>query len=529
MNQSAEHKKVFFVPGEVVFHVQHPTTGTPEDTRQLVLDSLRKFLQPDDGKGNQQKSGSKKQKDGYDTNWISQLNMPDAKVPVITFQTASQSAFSLIPILLADNSENGVLEVLQAAYRDLHGDPIGMANDASLLTVCPNWLSRNLHHGAATGGPGSWPTQTGVPGADDHKFKFAGGSLASLNAYSDKLKNGKVRVAILDTILTGELPQELSFLHVTPYPYQDPDQQAIGRFRPYTPPRDHYKMPNHGTFIGSIVKTIAPSAEVHLYEVLNDFAVGSYISVAWGLTAALSELAEDGSSLILNCSFMLSLPDGDIGEEFIEDLARAFDGDVGATITALGSSMRAIFETVIEKPNIVVVAAAGNDATAEVRPPARYPAAFKGVVGVGALPKGNPRYSSGRYKPASYSNFSYSRSENKSPSEGFMVFGGELDEPMNNMHPPSRSPLAREGVLGRYVGPFPKRNANTGDIDEIPPGNPASRWARWAGTSFAAPIITGILAAQAGGDQLTIDDALAPAGEPYLTVEDENVIVAQQG
>lgn len=518
MNTPAEHKKVFFVPGEVVFHIQHLTTDTPVATRQLILGALNTILPSDKGKG---------KKDSEYSDWLGRLSAPAENVPIITFQTSSQVASSLIPIPLAgnENSENGVLDVLRDAYSNLQGNSMNITENVDLLTLCPNWISRNLHHGAATGGPGSWPTE--IDGASG--FRFAGKSLTSLQIHRDKLGNGKVYVAILDTLLPGNIPDELAFIQTRPYPYQGSDPRAIGHLRSHTPRSDHYRMSNHGTFIASIVNAIAPSAPVYLYEVLNDFAVGSYISVAWGLATARNEWAVDGNSLIINCSFMLSLPDGNIGELFLRDLARAFEGNIEKTIATLGSSMRAIFEAVIQTPNVVMVAAAGNDAAAEVRPPARYPAAFKGVIGVGALPKGNPQYPSGRYKPASYSNFSYSRSENKFPNEGFVVFGGELDEPIDNMRPPSKSPYAKDGVLGRYVGNFPKRNAANGNIDEVPPVNPNSEAASWAGTSFAAPVITGILAAQVGGDQLTIDDSLAPANGPYLTVEDENVIVAQQG
>jgi hypothetical protein len=48
--------------------------------------------------------------------------------------------------------------------------------------------------------------------------------------------------------------------------------------------------------------------------------------------------------------------------------------------------------------------------------------------------------------------------------------------------------------------------------------------ANWAGTSFAAPIITGLLAA----DPAHIRRSSAPLPGPYFTAEGENVIVVQQ-
>jgi len=48
--------------------------------------------------------------------------------------------------------------------------------------------------------------------------------------------------------------------------------------------RDHqYQMTDHGLFVAGIVNSLAPSAEIHLYEVLNPQGAGDLQSIARGL------------------------------------------------------------------------------------------------------------------------------------------------------------------------------------------------------------------------------------------------------
>ena len=120
----------------------------------------------------------------------------------------------------------------------------------------------------------------------------------------------------------------------------------------------------------------------------------------------------------------------------------------------------------------------------------RYPAAAPGVIGVGAL-------SGEGVDLASYSNFC-----DEPPSEGFMTLGGE--------------PGTENGILGVYIHEFPVDNGSNDpdyhveqpqpghlrgpadyspDLSEIQYNPNLFGWAWWAGTSFATPIISGLLAA----------------------------------
>jgi hypothetical protein len=109
------------------------------------------------------------------------------------------------------------------------------------------------------------------------------------------------------------------------------------------------------------------------------------------------------------------------------------------------------------------VAAAGNDGRKEdenIR--ARYPAALKRVAGVGSLPSTRQKRGNGKFMASAFSNLSDTPERN-----GIATFGGETGE--------------GKGVLGLYIG-------------EIPCCCNESKWAWWAGTSFATAILTAALA-----------------------------------
>src|SRR5690606_13940195 len=117
---------------------------------------------------------------------------------------------------------------------------------------------------------------------------------------------------------------------------------------------------------------------------------------------------------------------------------------------------------------VVVVAAAGNDATC--RP--AYPAATPGVLAVGALDHAGPAW------------FTNHGPWVRACAPGVAVLSCFFDY----------AAAATDPSLGRPTeGPD-----NASQPDE-------SGWARWSGTSFAAPIVAGVLARR-------ITDGASPAG-----------------
>ncbi|HEU0293450.1 MAG TPA: hypothetical protein VFR47_11980, partial [Anaerolineales bacterium] len=154
------------------------------------------------------------------------------------------------------------------------------------------------------------------------------------------------------------------------------------------------------------------------------------------------------------------------------------------------------------------------------------PAAFDGVWGIGALPKNYDRTAAG-YKTAAYSNIS-----DKPSTTGFVVFGGESG--------------FGNGVLGAYISDFPQRagclpsllqmlrwkagerpDPGTFTFDQVKYQANKTGWAWWAGTSFAAPVISGILAAGGLPANAATPGPVRPQ-PPYRTEADETVILVQQ-
>jgi len=222
-----------------------------------------------------------------------------------------------------------------------------------------------------------------------------------------------------------------------------------------------YLMVDHGLFAAGIVNTIAPSAKLKLVEVLNPYGAGTLETVLRGLAQVANQQPSD-RPLVINLSLVINMPPAD--EATLNWLAREdpiwqnFDVQ---NIRDMGQLLQAIVDA-LQTKNVLVVAAAGNDGVQQIRPPARYPAALNHVIGVGAL---NPDFS-----PTIYSNFS-----DEPFKIGVATFGGAQTT--------SGDADANKGILGIFTSTFPNGEPNT------------NGWARWAGTSFATPIVSGVLAA----------------------------------
>jgi len=171
----------------------------------------------------------------------------------------------------------------------------------------------------------------------------------------------------------------------------------------------------------------------------------------------------------------------------------------------------------------VIVAAAGNDAiegkdseTKTKRPGARFPAAFSKVVGVSALDKA--------LALARYSNTS-----DDPQVDGLAVFGGqaELRDKPEAIVPPGDPDkqvyyaMPDEAVLGIYTDQFP------GLVSEVPIES-TNGWGWWAGTSFAVPVIAGLMAKAMKQGYTAFQAITCVRGLPDGKTEgDERVIVVQ--
>jgi hypothetical protein len=246
-----------------------------------------------------------------------------------------------------------------------------------------------------------------------------------------------------------------------------------GRFRDMTCIDHEYEMNDHGLFVAGIIHSLAPHAELHLFQVLNSYGLGDLEIIGETLTGVFSQF--ESKPLVINLSLNYGIPlemahtkvgktrtkmkkklvNDTIGKELLEP---KLESKYVPWLIRAAKPAELMYDLFYDR-NSGIIAAAGNDwddqEPGSPRPKARYPAAFDHVVGVGALTR--------TFKPASYSNLA-----DRPPKDGITTLGGEKD--------------AGNGILGTYIGEFPDGSPNK------------NGWAWWCGTSFATPIISGLVA-----------------------------------
>jgi hypothetical protein len=477
-HHQAPHELVYYLPGQVILHLTHAADLTPE----ILIRELAAFLT---GKNPNQP-------------WKNELEPPGPE-SVLTFPIQREGVVnSFIPTHLVnkDGDPGDVSRLINSIYGSSSGQ-LGTILNAdnipiTLVSVSPNWLAGGVAHGIGVVSPGAWPEQAHVEAGRWPQF-----ILRAKNLEAETSQGNGLHIAILDTApCLHEIvaaykkwcePAE-AFLHqnvVTPhrliesmlcpdgplhvYPATLEDLRLVA---PYTSLGHPYSMPDHGLFVAGIIHTFVPQATLHLYEVMNSYGVGCVETLLKGLINALKQ-PDHQRPKIINCSLVLGLPlDGSPDPDFPYELPEP------THLEKMLKPLEDIFDLIAEE-GIVVIAAAGNDAQdGHKRPPARYPAAFQSVIGVGALPRpphGTP------HKKTSYSN-----QADHPKGNGYVTLGGEEGE--------------EQGVLGVYISPIPRYNGtfpnNKREFkrDRVEYHSNNTGWAWWAGTSFAAPIITGILA-----------------------------------
>jgi subtilisin family serine protease len=551
MNPNEEHQEHTYVlePNTLIFQVRD-LADQPQDFKVRLLNAFTAFLRPE-GSGSPQ---IESYEESIDRPWRRMVNVPTLDdLRVIEFpplmQVQGSQRFSLIPLRLerdkSDLEPEDVLKVLNDAYIELEGrftnsggkggrskfQPITLNNDIDLISISPNWLGGGLPHTKPTGGPGSLPASTPAPVGMPRRFELRGS--AALDSLS-RFRRPGAQMIIFDTardlkefpspvrdIFTADPPME-----VYPYPQEliSVDFDALPPY--WIPDNEHYDMSDHGTFIASIIRSITPSTKIYLYQVLNAYGMGSFVTVAHGLKEALNRHAQGDTQLVFNCSLGMThkLPEKNKSKQPLQKLFPKLWEQLIQELIFM--ALRDAFAQVISHPNITVVAAAGNeaqegDAENGTRPFAWYPAAFDKVLSVAALPKPYPRdkMRGRKFKPATYSNSAQSEDPGKDKAYSFATFGG--DRKNGPPGSPDRfSPVG--GVLGVYIGVIPTENPDE-SLSQNGPPNPTC-FALWSGTSFATPIISALVAAQ----QNELIYSSTRNLRPYLSTVDENVIRMRQ-
>lgn len=488
-HQNDEHQQLnYFLPGQVILHLEH----TPDLNPDQLAEHLKIFLLEKDQK----------------RSWKQAL-IPPAPDSFLTFPIQhGENIFSFIPTSLAneDLDQKELIKLLFDIFHVGQGEPILISESngqrATLNAVFPNWLVGGGIHGIGVSGPGAWPKEAEVESGmiaqffeegekvEDDPENGSGFQIAILDtapclselagAYEKWRKdkdgsansNGTASNCLIDSLLHPGGPLQI-------YPATLDELRLAA---PYISSGHPYSMPDHGLFVAGIIHSLAPNAAIHLYEVLNPNGAGCVLNVFKGLIKAL-KLRGDQSRLIINCSLVLGLFREDIPNT--EHLWASLESDLLADfLNYLRNPIQQIFD-LLASENVIVIAAAGNDGEENpggnppiIRPAARYPAAFKNVIGVGSTRRRNQN---GQVKTASYSNLA-----GDPASEGYVILGGEEG--------------ADQGILGAFIsqipeynGPAPRAKRNIRP-DHVTYKSNNSGWVWWAGTSFAAPIVSGLVA-----------------------------------
>jgi hypothetical protein len=564
--KSSDEKYYYYKPGEVFYLLSHdldlPTdtqTGSAENTRSMkeqsdryknklifdeVVDNLFKVCKERALSHRLDLSLRKDNELHFPATIVpeNQSNRNEDVAPEIARklpEPRTRRAFSIIPAEVKrsdkDPEEFANGPELSNLVLELDGDMRNAQPDLgqgiTLEAVTLNWLASPGSEWGGGGGPGGLPEPYQPdPAHPEHvPFRFDIPSANKLLALPGAKQGEGVTVAILDTAPCphdlaaayechhkvnpenqGEYHELLEYLLAPDNPLivHPASLEDLLRMRAVHL-RDHnYQMTDHGLFVAGIIRTIAPRAKLHLFEVLNPDGVGDLLSIAKGLWEVLN--AFSGQRLVVNCSLVLNIPrlnepitdlDSNIVTHIVGDADNNQNSKYLTSMSSEGKKWLARQGLAIEwicdqllSERSRVIAAAGNDwkqGENEARPDPRFPAAFSSALGIGALKKAPQTNENHSQEPSSYSNIS-----DKPEDVGIMALGGEPGE--------------KKGVLGVYIGKFPPMKFWLRQYPAIlrpflwlyfaihwgsfsGPQN-KSDWAWWAGTSFATPIVTGVIA-----------------------------------
>lgn len=257
---------------------------------------------------------------------------------------------------------------------------------------------------------------------------------------------------------------------------------------------DSHRMVSHGIFVAGIIHSIAPHANIQLFGVLDDHGRGTRTTIEFTFVNIVGSYSGDIVPLIVNCSFAFGLVDEAKKRDVLSDLERTWQ----ATLYDNNNHHKRI---------TLVASAAGNEGTYREReipdsPPIEedlsldkspyplFPAGYTSTIGVSALKKGeNPTR-------ADYANWADDWDLEPDPiglnvppslskRRGIATLGGDIQgsEP--------RITDETDSILGLYIDDY---YPCTDELTQFYKEENKDGWARWAGTSFATSIATGVLA-----------------------------------
>jgi hypothetical protein len=405
--------------------------------------------------------------------------------------------------LLTGSSEEGdaIFFLLSAGFalKYKKSPPVPLMNqEFRLCNVSVNWVYVSQY--VYGGGPGGFPVPN--PGEAPVSFYDVKPAINNNGLYEyigNEKSNYPVDVYILDTIpepgeisaacvsycaineLTDDFIGSIGVDHfITDYDGGDPEF--------YTQENEKYcneDMSDHGIYIAGIIQRLSPHASLHLIEVLNSAGAGTTNSLLWGFQQIQYKQKNKATPFIVNCSLTTKIIPHTFDLPGRIELIKEYTGvyDIIAVFYAItrNQELFSCLSDMIEfmhRYDCFIVAAAGNDSE-DFYPfhnSPGFPALLgdyygEKVIGVGACDH--------KGELTSYTNLP--------GANGLLAYGGEVD---------SRK-VTIDGINSLYFSPV------YGGISI--PNN--TGWARWAGSSFSAGVVSGTLAAILADGPILLPDA----------------------
>lgn len=263
-----------------------------------------------------------------------------------------------------------------------------------------------------------------------------------------------VRVGVFDTSPFASPNEARNFgpSLAPPLALQQVELGSLRRLQQHVSVDDAVK--EHGLFVTGLIHTLAPESDYYLYRVLDDRGCGDLFGLVEGLHLFMAEVSGPAGSLdnvVINMSMGVLQP-----------------RDAGEGVAVLEAAVLEAFER-----GAVLVAAAGNDSVgADHRLPAELPAAYQEVIGAAAV--------NNQVAPTCYSN----RGDVAAPA-GEADLQGELGSEDDPLHCEPRAYTCTQAADGPACWWGVISLATVSD----------SGYAYWVGTSFAAPLVSGLAAA----------------------------------